>query len=182
MIRQCNFNETVFVDDYMEDDAVFRDAISVLKLIALGAHQVCQPFCRLFVPNPMPYLQYRLAFPSWRDFIPPYRLKDASIVPFYGSELKIIPPTPATPAILSYLTLVNKLPVSWDTISYMKPSNPTVPSSVVSADSSEWNAEWARGLHLADRSKPFSSQLSGAFIPGSLEGVWEGLFTVCHPV
>ncbi|KAI0946302.1 hypothetical protein AcV7_010314 [Taiwanofungus camphoratus] len=146
-------------DDYMEDDAVFRDAISVLKLIALGAHQ------------------YRLAFPSWRDFIPPYRLKDASIVPFYGSELKIIPPTPATPAILSYLTLVNKLPVSWDTISYMKPSNPTVPSSVVSADSSEWNAEWARGLHLADRSKPFSSQLSGAFIPGSLEGVWEGLFT-----
>ncbi|KAJ2968389.1 hypothetical protein NUW54_g13234 [Trametes sanguinea] len=86
-------------------------------------------------------------------------------------------PAPAPPAILAYLNLANKLSVSWDTIHYMKPPTATPPSLAPGASSAEWDAEWMRGLHLADTSKPFGATFAGAFVPGSLEGVWEGLFT-----
>lgn len=88
------------------------------------------------------------------------------------------PPSPAPPAILAYLTLANKLSVSWDTIHYMKPPTATPPSLAPGASSAEWHAEWTRGLHLADTTKPLGAAFSGAFVPGSLEGTWEGLFTV----
>ena len=88
------------------------------------------------------------------------------------------PPAPAPPAILAYLTLANKLSVSWDAIHYMKPPSATPPSLAPGATSDEWEAEWNRGIHLANTSKPLGTAFSGAFIPGSLEGVWEGLFTV----
>ena len=88
------------------------------------------------------------------------------------------PPAPAPPAILAYLTLANKLSVSWDTIHYMKPPSATPPCLAANTSSQEWDAEWMRGLHLADTTKPLGAAFSGAFIPGSLEGVWEGLFTV----
>ena len=92
------------------------------------------------------------------------------------------PPAPAPPAILAYLTLANKLSVSWDSIHYMKPPSATPPSLAPGASSDEWAAEWNRGIHLADTSKPLGAAFSGAFIPGSLEGVWEGLFTVRAPL
>ncbi|OBZ74298.1 hypothetical protein A0H81_05539 [Grifola frondosa] len=137
----------------------FRDASSILKLFALGAHQ------------------YLLCYPSWHDFIPPYRLKDASLVTHFSTTFKMIPPCPAAPSILAYLTLANKLSVSYDRINYMTPPSATIPSLVKEPDSREWDADWARSLHLGDSSKRFGTELSGAFVPGSLEGVWEGLFT-----
>lgn len=88
------------------------------------------------------------------------------------------PPAPAPPAILAYLTLANKLSVSWDTIHYMKPPTATPPSLAPGASSAEWHAEWTRGLHLAVTTKPLGAAFSGAFVSGSLEGTWEGLFTV----
>ena len=90
------------------------------------------------------------------------------------------PPAPAPPAILAYLTLANKLSVSWDAVHYMKPPSATPPCLAPNASSREWDAEWMRAFHLADTSKPLGATFSGAFIPGSLEGVWEGLFTVRH--
>ncbi len=92
--------------------------------------------------------------------------------------MKMTPPAPAPPAILAYLTLANKLSVSWDTIHYMKPPTATPPSLAPGASSAEWHAEWTRGLHLADTTKPLGAAFSGAFVSGSLEGTWEGLFTV----
>ena len=96
----------------------------------------------------------------------------------FGAQLKIAPPAPAPPATLAYLMLANKLSVSWDAIHYMKPPSATPPSLAPRVCSEEWDAEWNRGVHLADTSKPLGTAFSGAFIPGSLEGVWEGLFTV----
>ena len=87
------------------------------------------------------------------------------------------PPAPAPTATLAYLTLANKLSVSWDTIHYMKPPSAVPPSAAPGAVSAEWDAEWCRGTHLADTSRPLGAAPSGAFVPGSLEGVWEGLFT-----
>lgn len=60
----------------------------------------------------------------------------------------------------------------------MKPLAPTVVSSVEVRDSREWEAEWARTLSVGDPCLAMGNTLTEAFKPGSLEGVWEGLFTV----
>ncbi|KAI0772434.1 hypothetical protein BD413DRAFT_545404 [Trametes elegans] len=148
-------------DDYLTtgDDTAFRDASGILKLFALGAHQ------------------YPISNPVWNEFAPPSRARGASAIKHFGVSLRMAPPAPAPPAILAYLTLANKLSVSWDTIHYMKPPSTTPPSLSPSVCSAEWEGEWMRGLHLADTSRPLGAAVSGAFIPGSLEGVWEGLFT-----
>jgi len=113
----------------------------------------------------------------WRDFRPPYYLKEGTLIEPYSHPLSFLTPSPAAPAILAYLSLVNKLSISWDTISYLKPSAPIPPSTVPGINSSEWEADWTRGLHLARSGRPLGSEFSCAFVPGSLEGVWEGLFT-----
>ncbi|GBE86926.1 hypothetical protein BKA93DRAFT_389613 [Sparassis latifolia] len=147
-------------EDYMVDDVTFQEAASVLKIIALGAHM------------------YPLCFPSWRDFTPTCHAKEVSVVSHFSLNLRIVPPRISAPAILAYLTLTNRLPVSLDTLNYTKPAEPTLPSAVVARDSKEWDAEWARGLYLGSHTaKPLGNELSGAFLPGSLEGIWEGVFT-----
>lgn len=123
-------------------------------------------------------IQYPLCTPPWNIFAPPCRARGACAIKYFGVPLKMTPPAPAPPAILAYLTLANKLSVSWDTIHYMKPPTATPPSLAPGASSAEWHAEWTRGLHLADTTKPLGAAFSGAFISGSLEGTWEGLFTV----
>lgn len=123
-------------------------------------------------------IQYPLCTPPWNIFAPPCRARGACAIKYFGVPLKMTPPAPAPPAILAYLTLANKLSVSWDTIHYMKPPTATPPSLAPGASSAEWHAEWTRGLHLADTTKPLGAAFSGAFVSGSLEGTWEGLFTV----
>ncbi|TCD67735.1 hypothetical protein EIP91_011977 [Steccherinum ochraceum] len=146
-------------EDYMENDAKFREATGILKLVALGAHH------------------YPLCYPSWIEFIPTRRLKPSSVVRHYTTDLSVVAPAPAAPAILSYLTLANKLSVSWESINYMKPLAPTVASSITLKSSREWDGEWARTLSVGDPLLLMGNTLTEAFKPGSLEGVWEGLFT-----
>lgn len=125
-------------------------------------------------------LQYALSSPSWNEFAPSSWTEGASAFKHFGARLKMVAPAPAPPAILAYLTLANKLSVSWDAVHYMKPPSATPPCLAPITSSREWDAEWMRAFHLADTSKALGATFSGAFIPGSLEGVWEGLFTVRH--
>ena len=67
-----------------------------------------------------------------------------------------------------------------ETINSMRPLAPTVTSSVPVRSSEEWEGEWARTLGVGDPKIVLGNTLSGAFKPGSLEGVWEGLFTVSY--
>lgn len=60
----------------------------------------------------------------------------------------------------------------------MKPLAPTISSSAPVRSSREWEGEWARTVGVGDTRVVLGNTLSGAFRPGSLEGVWEGLFTV----
>jgi hypothetical protein len=53
-------------------------------------------------------------------------------------------------------------------------STPLTPSD--STESHEWECEWGRCISLG-RVK-FDKIFADSFRPGSLEGVWEGLFTV----
>ena len=74
----------------------------------------------------------------------------------------------------------------------MKPLAPTVASEVEGRESVEWEADWARCVAggQGENGQGMNGTGTGigcgvakgveaeAFRPGSLEGVWEGLFTV----
>lgn len=78
----------------------------------------------------------------------------------------------ATPAILSYFSLMSAfLSVRG---AYKGPPTPNdFPSSP--DQSFEWEADWQRCINLAKST--LSSQFQGSYIPGSMQGVWEGVFT-----
>ena len=114
------------------------------------------------------------------EFIPRACGHRPVIVKHFATDLKLVAPAPAAPAILAYLTLVNKLSLSWQSAS--KPLFPTLGVDRRVQKSIEREGDWARLRALADPKILLRPRLSGAYSPGSLEGVWEGIFTVstCH--
>lgn len=112
------------------------------------------------------------------DFIPRSYKQEPATVRHFASDLELVVPAPASPAILAYLTLVNKLNVSWETTNFLKPLYPSVDVMRVPRLSSECDCDWARIRSLAQPKVLLGNTLTGAFVPGSLEGVWEGIFTV----
>ncbi|KAI0314702.1 hypothetical protein OF83DRAFT_420640 [Amylostereum chailletii] len=140
-------------EDY-SDDGESGKTTGILKLLALGAHQY--PICR----------------PAWADYLP--QLPRSHALPSYGPYPALSPPPLAAPAILSYLTLSGQDP----TASLLHHKAPLALSSVSSRESlsRELETEWHRCLSLAAASGP-SEHPSGTFSPGSMEGIWEGLFT-----
>ncbi|KAF7968301.1 hypothetical protein HWV62_30989 [Athelia sp. TMB] len=88
----------------------------------------------------------------------------------YSRHINLTPPPMAAPAILSFLTLTRKLsgrPGAFDT------SGST--TSPLSKHLHEWEAEWERCCSLGQ--PRFRNLLTGSFIPGSIQGVWDGIFT-----
>jgi len=79
----------------------------------------------------------------------------------------------ATPAILSYFSL---MAVSLGrTRGVYKGPRPPQDFSSSSDQSFEWATDWQRCINLAKSA--LTSQYSGSYMPGSLQGVWEGVFT-----
>lgn len=124
------------------------------------------------------FSQYAACYPDWQEYFPRTVNWQAATVRHFSTNLKIVAPAPASPAILSYLTLVNKLSVSWETTNYMKPIFPALDVDPSSRSSSEYDGDWARIHSLPNPKSAVNDRPSGAFTPGSLEGVWEGIFTV----
>lgn len=122
--------------------------------------------------------QYPSCYPDWVDFVPHNSKHVPTIVKHFSSEIRLVAPAPAPAAILAYLTLVNKLSVSWDRNSYSKPIIPPLDVDRAIHKGHERDCDWARLRNLADPKVLLRPTLSGAFTPGSLEGVWEGIFTV----
>ncbi|KAF9458704.1 hypothetical protein BDZ94DRAFT_74376 [Collybia nuda] len=139
-------------NDYMKDNKDSWTALNILKVFALGAHK------------------YDLTRPSWVDFAPVTSAIKAKAGIYYSEAWRLTPPPLATPAILSYLTLVNQLT---DGVRHtpLTPSH----SSVVIRRSHEWECEWGRCLSLGQ--PDCDKLLTDSFRPGSIEGVWEGVFT-----
>ena len=162
----------------MQDDNLFRDATGILKVMALGAHRVRHVRFRIRSMLTSRTLQYPSCYPDWVDFIPSRAKQPIVTVRHFSTDLKMVPPAPASPAILAYLTLVNKLSVSWETTNFMKPFFPAVDVVRTPRMSVECDCAWARVHSISDRKVLLGNTLSGAFLPGSLEGVWEGIFTV----
>ncbi|KAK2460389.1 hypothetical protein APHAL10511_007554 [Amanita phalloides] len=127
--------------------------IQLLRTFALSAHQ------------------YRLSLYHWTDFSPT-RLKPTSLKVVYYSEELLIEPTPlATPAILSFLTLVKGMV---EDRAYPTPLAPSTHPLTFNS-SLEWECEWGRCINTGTREN--NKPLSGSFKPGSIDGVWEGFFT-----
>jgi hypothetical protein len=97
--------------------------------------------------------------------------------PAYGEYPSLSPPPLTAPAVLSYLSLAPRPSTGLDAL---KPMSPLVPSSVGPQVrmSSEWDCEWERCKRLAGNDAPTPVSPSGTFKPGTMEGFWEGLFTV----
>ena len=122
--------------------------------------------------------QYSVCNPEWQDYLPRGHRYQSTTVRHFASNLRVTAPAPAAPAILAFLTLVNKLNVAWEAANYMKPIFPPVEVDIPLRSSSEWDSDWARILNLSNPKTAMSNHPSGPFTPGSLEGVWEGIFTV----
>ncbi|KAJ7222213.1 hypothetical protein GGX14DRAFT_662881 [Mycena pura] len=135
-------------DDYAVDDDATWNILNVLKIYALGAHK------------------YPLTDPSWVDFLPESPQHSTHTVRFPEAHQLKTPPL-ATPAILSFLTLVNLKAKLIDFSSHL--------DLPVQPESNEWEYELGRCLSL---SRPeFGQVLTDSFRPGSVEGTWEGIFT-----
>ncbi|ESK93284.1 hypothetical protein Moror_14547 [Moniliophthora roreri MCA 2997] len=145
---------TLKPEEYSREDDTSWKAMDVLKVFALGAHR------------------FYLASPSWLDFIPQSYTKDLSEVTYYSEQLLLKPPPLAVPAILSFITLVNQLQEQTD---YSTPFAPMDASMPRSSGSMEWEREWGRCYSLGQPT--LDKFLTDSFAPGSLEGVWEGMFT-----
>ncbi|KAI0049022.1 hypothetical protein FA95DRAFT_1489902 [Auriscalpium vulgare] len=142
------------------DDATFRTAISILKLLALGAHQ------------------YPVSRPAWADLLPEQSSR-SSVPPRYGNYPPLAPPPLAAPAVLSYLSLAQQPTASTTPDLGVQNATPLVPSSIdlLARTSREWDSEWMRCQRLAGGANGESSLPTAAFPPGAMEGIWEGLFT-----
>ncbi|KAG6864647.1 hypothetical protein C0993_008675 [Termitomyces sp. T159_Od127] len=141
-------------DDYSKDNQESWKALNILKIFALAAHK------------------YELTNPAWHQFVPSPSAPTGACIAYLSEQRRLAPPPLATPAILAFLTLVNKLT---EGVGYNAPTPPPPP---LRQDEPEWEREWHRCVVLGERR--FSNALTPAFRPGSIEGVWEGLFTVRH--
>jgi hypothetical protein len=88
-------------------------------------------------------------------------------------------PPLATPAILSFLALIKSIQTFEANTVGAGLANyhfSLMPPSMSDSESTEWDCHWERCRVLGqDR---FNNTLTRSFRPGSIEGLWEGIFTV----
>ncbi|KAF9238648.1 hypothetical protein BU15DRAFT_88288 [Melanogaster broomeanus] len=102
--------------------------------------------------------RYPICQASWVEFVPePQWITSPTLVTHFSETYRLKLPAIAPPAILSFLTIASHFP---------QPP-PSFPSSTRRSE------EWDRGLAAIF----ISETLSRAYSLGSMEGVWEGLFT-----
>ncbi|KAL0952617.1 hypothetical protein HGRIS_006868 [Hohenbuehelia grisea] len=139
------------------DNASSWKVVNVLKIFALAAHK------------------YNLTSPSWIEFVPKPHLGSSKNTMYYLGSHPLTPPPLAAPAILSFLTLVNKMLESPSTLGYAAVTRPSISPSLGPCRSLEWECEWGRCISLGQAY--FNKFLTDSYKPGSVEGVWEGMFT-----
>ncbi|KAI6143479.1 hypothetical protein BKA82DRAFT_25105 [Pisolithus tinctorius] len=129
----------------------YRALISTLKLTALAANR------------------YAICEPSWAEFTLESRATASSFTHFSETYF-VATPTLAPAAILAYFTFALQL-LSRGATNHLPKALSSFPLD--SRKSEDWDADWQRCINLARPSAP----LALSHIPGSLEGIWEGLFT-----
>lgn len=120
-------------------------------------------------------VQYNICSPSWTEFVPETLRGNSHPPVLYSETQNLIAPPLALPAILAFLTLANHFPFKMHSMDF-----PNAPSSsdsrTLNRQEVTWDDEWARCFGLGQTS--VHKYPSGAFAPGSIQGIWEGIFTV----
>lgn len=122
--------------------------------------------------------KYSISHPSWTEFLPRSEaILPPSVITHFSETYRLSPPTLSPAAILIFLTLALRVLVS-PRADHAGGHSLQFPASILSATrrSEDWDTEWYRCISLgqSDRCRAFSK----AYIPGSMDGVWEGVFTV----
>ncbi|KAH7927562.1 hypothetical protein BV22DRAFT_1006674 [Leucogyrophana mollusca] len=141
-------------DQYKRGDD-FGMVTTVLKLTALAANR------------------YEICWPDWAHFVPPPQTSDSTAISHFSEIQRLTPPPLATPAILAYLTFAIQLSIPVRGAAPKFPYSPPTGPSLM--QSREWEPDWQRCINLGQ--SPYGGEFSGAYMPGSIEGVWEGFFT-----
>lgn len=154
---------------------------TVMKLTALAANHVCflvdfLIFCADLLIRSL--FKYPLCHPSWTEFLPRSEATSPPYVITHFSEAyRLTPPTLAPAAILTLLTLALRIlaPAQANHSGGLS-LQPPASLSLTMRRSEDWDADWYRCINLGKSDR--CGALSGAYVLGSLEGVWEGVFTV----
>lgn len=150
-----------------------------MKSTALAANHVCP-----LIPFPPSdrliqlLSKYPICHPSWTEFLP---RSEATLPPsditHFSEIYRLNPPTLAPAAILIFLTLALRILVP-PQANYMGRQSLQSPASLSLAmrRSEDWDTDWHRCINFgqSDHCKTFSE----VYALGSIEGVWEGVFTV----
>lgn len=96
-----------------------------------------------------------------------------SNVTHFSETYSLAFPTLAPAAVLAYMTFVIPSRRS-STIHHLPRSHSNLPENI--RRSEDWDADWQRCVNLAQSGAPPIL----AYVPGSIEDVWEGRFTVSH--
>ncbi|KIK55507.1 hypothetical protein GYMLUDRAFT_205384 [Collybiopsis luxurians FD-317 M1] len=146
-------------EKYSREDLYTRRALNILKVYALGAHS------------------YPLVTPPWTEFISSSSDEGARLT-MYDSNLSIKAPALGVPAILSFISLLSHLHERTDYSMPIVPSHASPPrKALLESVGNEWEYEWGRSTNLGTDKLSPDNILSNAIRPGSIEGIWEGIFT-----
>ncbi|KIY67652.1 hypothetical protein CYLTODRAFT_422366 [Cylindrobasidium torrendii FP15055 ss-10] len=131
-----------------DTDHFTGEELNVLKLYSISAHK------------------FQLSSLDWAEFKPsPCSPTPLGTIKYYSQDIHLALPPCAVPAVMSFLRLVDFA------------SRPAAPNRYKALHDygNDLEGEWLRCLRLGGSC--LIDAAGPAFIPGSLEGAWEGLFT-----
>lgn len=121
--------------------------------------------------------KYPICHPSWTKFLPwPEAMTSPSLVTHFSETYRLHPPVLGPVAILVFLNLASRmlLPRANYPTGYSLQSPPS--ASLDTRQSEDWDADWYRCINLGQSDR--GEVVLKTYKPGSLEGVWEGVFVV----
>jgi hypothetical protein len=138
-----------FAENYIKDRQVILNVTNILKLFAFGAHR------------------YPLTNNMWSKFELEAGEADSLDFLAYGEKINLMPLPVGTPATLAYLCLFSK---TRSVRAAATAQNAPLASQTLCIR----DCGWQKGAVVS----PPEILLSTIFKPGSIDGVWEGMFTV----
>jgi hypothetical protein len=156
----CNW--WTFLDEYVKDIELKSNVASILKLYALAAHRY--PLVNL------PWTDYSVEYASAAVIL-------SSNIIAYGESINLAPLPVGTPATLCYLAHYSKSRSYHGESSTV--SAPFAAATIYTQPLRVKDSSWQRGFSYTFDPVP---QISCVFQLGSMEGIWQGIFTASIPL
>ncbi|KAH0834087.1 hypothetical protein J3R83DRAFT_11372 [Lanmaoa asiatica] len=152
---------------------------TIMKLTALAANHVCF-LIEFFVMHLLiqSLIKYPICRPSWTEFLPRTEaILPPSVITHFSEAYRLNPPTLAPAAILTFITLALRILVPAQAgHAEGLPLRSPASLSLTMRRSEDWDTDWYRCINVGQSDR--CGTPSEAYILGSMDGVWEGVFTV----